>query len=228
VGVPDVNESFAEYAPSLIKDRTILFGMAAVRNVGEALVEKIVSEREVGGPYQSIYDFVRRVDPMVLNRRSMESLIKAGAFDSLGVPRLGLPATRRRNHRRHAQSPQGPLLRHLHALRRPGRRRRCRRLEGTEIALGDLEFDKSVKLDFEREMLGTYISDHPLYEIESLLAARTDGSIISIRERGEDLAKANKVVTVGGILAEVQLRTTKAGQQYAAGGARGPGRIDGD
>jgi DNA polymerase-3 subunit alpha len=64
-------------------------------------------------------------------------------------------------------------------------------------------------------MLGTYISDHPLYEIESLLAAKTDGSVISIRERGEDLAKAGKVITVGGILAEVQLRTTKAGQQYA-------------
>jgi DNA polymerase-3 subunit alpha len=81
--------------------------------------------------------------------------------------------------------------------------------------LSDLEFDKSVKLDFEREMLGTYISDHPLYEIESLLAAKTDGSIISIRERGDELSRANKVVTVGGILAEVQLRTTKAGQQYA-------------
>jgi len=67
-----------------------------------------------------------------------------------------------------------------------------------EIALSDIEFDKSVKLDFEREMLGTYISDHPLYEIESTLAERTDGSIISIRERGDDLARANKVSPSGG------------------------------
>ncbi|HEY5120073.1 MAG TPA: DNA polymerase III subunit alpha, partial [Acidimicrobiales bacterium] len=60
VGVPDVNESFAEYAPSLSAPQTILFGMAAVRNVGEALVEKIVVERETGGPFTSVYDFVRR------------------------------------------------------------------------------------------------------------------------------------------------------------------------
>jgi DNA polymerase-3 subunit alpha len=215
VGVPDVNQSFGEYAPSLSQDKTILFGMAAVRNVGEALVDKIVAEREAGGQFASVYDFVRRVDPVVLNRRTMESLIKAGAFDALGVPRLGL------------------LLKIDEIIDLTLSRRKDLSLgistlfasfggddgandwEGTEIALSDLEFDKSVKLDFEREMLGTYISDHPLYEIEDILAARTDGSIVSIRERGEDLAKAGKFITVGGILSEVQLRTTKAGQQYA-------------
>jgi DNA polymerase-3 subunit alpha len=215
VGVPDVNESFAEYAPSLRQDQTILFGMAAVRNVGEALVDKIVSEREVNGTYESVYDFVRRVDPMVLNRRSMESLIKAGAFDSLGVARLGfllrvdeiIDVTL--NRRKDLSFGISTLFAALDADGGADD------WEGTEITLSDLEFDKSVKLDFEREMLGTYISDHPLYEIESALAAKTDGSIISIRERGEDLAKANKAITVGGILAEVQLRTTKAGQQYA-------------
>ncbi|MGD0055588.1 MAG: DNA polymerase III subunit alpha [Acidimicrobiales bacterium] len=214
VGVPDVNESFAEYAPSRRQDQTILFGLAAVRNVGEALVDKIVAEREAHGPFTSIYDFVRRVDPVVLNRRSMESLIKAGAFDSLGVPRLGfllkvdeiIDVTLSR--RKDLSFGISTLFA---ALEGGG----ADDWEGTEIELSDLEFDKSVKLDFEREMLGTYISDHPLYEIESLLAAKTDGSILSIRERGDELARANKVVTVGGILAEVQLRTTKAGQQYA-------------
>ena len=214
VGVPDVNESFGEYAPSLSQDKTILFGMAAVRNVGEALVDKIVAEREAGGPFGSVYDFVRRVDPVVLNRRSMESLIKAGAFDAMGVPRLGLllkideiidlTLSRRKD-----------LSLGISTLFASFGDDGANDWEGTEIAISDLEFDKSVKLDFEREMLGTYISDHPLYEIESALAARTDGSIVSIRERGEDLAKAGKVITVGGILAEVQLRTTKAGQQYA-------------
>jgi len=90
VGVPDVNESLADYAPSQRAPMTILFGMAAVRNVGEALVERIVSEREAAGSFTSVYDFVRRVDPAVLNRRTMESLIKAGTFDSLGVTRMGL------------------------------------------------------------------------------------------------------------------------------------------
>jgi DNA polymerase III subunit alpha len=214
VGVPDVNESFAEYAPSLSQDHTILFGLAAVRNVGETLVEKIVSEREANGRFTTIYDFVRRVDPMVLNRRSMESLIKAGAFDALGVPRLGfllkvdeicdVTLARRRDHA------QGITT--LFAAFGEGDGHDW---EGTDVALSDLEFDKAVKLDFEREMLGTYISDHPLYEVESALATKTDGSIISVRERGEELARTGKAVTVGGILAEVQIRTTKMGKQYA-------------
>ena len=214
IGVPNVNESFAEYAPSLSQDQTILFGLAAVRNVGEALVEKIVDERESHGLFSSIYDFVRRVDPMVLNRRTMESLIKAGAFDALGVPRLGfllkvdeicdVTLARRRDHALGITT--------LFAAFGEGDGHDW---EGTDVALSDIEFDKSVKLDFEREMLGTYISDHPLYEVESQLAMKTDGSIISVRERGEELAHAGKAVTVGGILAEVQIRTTKMGKQYA-------------
>ncbi len=214
IGVPNVNESFAEYAPSLSRDQTILFGLAAVRNVGEALVEKIVNERESHGHFSSIYDFVRRVDPMVLNRRTMESLIKAGAFDALGVPRLGfllkvdeicdVTLARRRDHALGITT--------LFAAFGEGDGHDW---EGTDVALADIEFDKSVKLDFEREMLGTYISDHPLYEVESQLAMKTDGSIISVRERGEELAHAGKAVTVGGILAEVQIRTTKMGKQYA-------------
>jgi DNA polymerase-3 subunit alpha len=214
VGVPNVNESFAEYAPSLSLDQTILFGLAAVRNVGEALVEKIVSEREAHGQFSSIYDFVRRVDPMVLNRRTMESLIKAGAFDALGVPRLGfllkvdeicdVTLSRRRDHSLGITT--------LFAAFGEGDGHDW---EGTDVAISDIEFDKAVKLDFEREMLGTYISDHPLYEVESQLAMKTDGSIISVRERGEELAHTGKAVTVGGILAEVQIRTTKMGKQYA-------------
>jgi DNA polymerase-3 subunit alpha len=214
VGVPDVNESIADYAPSLKSENTILFGMAAVRNVGEALVEKIVAEREAKGPFLDVYDFVRRVDPMVLNRRTMESLIKAGAFDSLGVPRLAF------------------LLKVDEIIDVTLARRKDLSLgittlfaafdpegegdwEGTEIALNDIEFEQSVKLDFEREMLGTYISDHPLYGVMESLSTKTDGAIVAIRERAEELSRSPKAVTVGGILAEVQLRQTKANKQYA-------------
>ena len=214
VGVPDVNRSLADYAPSPGGERTILFGMAAVRNVGEAVVDRIVAEREAHGLFTSVYDFVRRVDPMVLNRRTMESLIKAGAFDGLGVARLGLllkideiiDVTLAR--RKDLALGISTLFA---SLGEPG----ANDWEGTEIPVSDVEFDKPVKLDFEREMLGTYVSDHPLYEFESALAAKTDGSLVHIREHGEDLARAGKVVTVGGILAEVQVRTTKAGAQYA-------------
>ena len=215
VGVPDVNQSLADYAPSGTDDKTILFGLAAVRNVGEALVDKVVAERAANGPFESVYDFCRRVDPVVLNRRSMESLIKAGVFDSLGVSRLGF------------------LLKVDEIIDVTLARRRDLSLgistlfaafgaeggdadwEGTDVPLSDVEWDKSVRLDFEREMLGTYLSDHPLYEVEGALLAKTDGSILSVLERGEELARAGKAITVGGILVEVQVRTTKTNQPYA-------------
>src|SRR5665213_2031167 len=144
VGVPDVNESFAEYAPSTTMDDTILFGLAAVRNVGEALVDKIVLEREAKGPFTSVYDFVRRVDPVVLNRRSMESLIKAGAFDSLGVARLAfllkvdeiVEVTLSR--RKDLSLGITTLFAALSSEGTDGD------WEGTEIALADIEFEQSV------------------------------------------------------------------------------------
>ncbi|HTT59881.1 MAG TPA: DNA polymerase III subunit alpha [Acidimicrobiales bacterium] len=214
VGVPDVNQSFADYTPSLSQSDTIVFGMAAVRNVGEAVVDKIVAEREAGGPFESVYDFVRRVDPVVLNRRTMESLIKAGAFDSLGVSR------------------QGFLLRADEIVEVTLARRKDLALgistlfaafdpegkgdwEGTELPVSDVEFEQSIKLDFEREMLGTYVSDHPLYGVMDVLATKTEGSIVAVRERAEEFSLSSRPVTVGGILAEVQIRQTKANKPYA-------------
>jgi DNA polymerase-3 subunit alpha len=215
IGVPDVNQSFAEYAPSLAAENTILFGMAAVRNVGEALVEKIVAEREARGAFESVYDFVRRVDPVVLNRRSMESLIKAGAFDSFGVPRQGflmkvdeiIDVTLSR--RKDLSLGITTLFAAFGGESADGD------WEGTDVPIPDMEFDQSVKLDFEREMLGTYISDHPLYDLIEALSTKTDGAIVAIRERAEELARTNKPAIVGGILAEVQLRQTKANKPYA-------------
>ncbi len=214
VGVPDVNASFADYTPSPSEERTILFGMAAVRNVGEGLVERIVHEREAHGPFASVYDFVRRVDPVVLNRRTLESLVKAGAFDSFGVSRRGL------------------LLAVDEIVELTLARRKDLSLgistlfaalggeggddwEGTEVPIPAEEFDTPVKLDFEREMLGTYVSDHPLYGVQAALAQRTDGSLGEIRERAEEIARTGRPVTVGGLLSEVQLRQTKAGRTYA-------------
>ncbi|MDH2903183.1 MAG: DNA polymerase III subunit alpha [Actinomycetota bacterium] len=214
VGVPDVNESFGEYAPSLTAPQTILFGMAAVRNVGEALVEKIVVERETAGTFASVYDFVRRVDPSVLNRRTMESLIKAGAFDSFGVARWGLllkvdELIETTLSRRKDLSLGISTL--FAALDTDG----ANDWEGTEVAIPDTEFEQSVKLDFEREMLGTYVSDHPLYAVEHVLATKTDGTLVSLREQADELAKSNRPFKIGGIFSEVQLRTTKDGRAYA-------------
>ena len=97
--VPDVNRSAAEFTPLVGADgaHRIVFGLAAVRNVGESLVDRIVAEREANGPFADLYDFCRRVDPVVLNKRTMESLVKSGAFDSLGAPGKGCASCSRRS-----------------------------------------------------------------------------------------------------------------------------------
>ena len=95
--VPDVNRSVADFAPVVeldadagVEKRSIVFGLSAVRNVGSGLVGLLIAEREANGPFADFYDFVERVDFQVLNKKTIESLIKAGAFDSLGHPRQGL------------------------------------------------------------------------------------------------------------------------------------------
>lgn len=94
--VPDINVATSEFAATQVTDPkgvnrwVIPFGLSAIRNVGEGLVERIIAERREGGAFSDFYDFCSRVDPAVLNKRTVESLIKAGAFDSLGHPRQGL------------------------------------------------------------------------------------------------------------------------------------------
>jgi len=215
VDVPDVNQSFSDYTPSLTVDKTIVFGMAAVRNVGEALVEKIVAERAAAGPFTSVHDFVRRVDPAVLNRRTMESLIKAGAFDSLGVSRLGfsmkvdelidVTLSRRKDLSLGITTLFAALADSAES----------NDWEGTEIVIPNVEYDKSVKLEFEREMLGTYISDHPLYGVESILATKTDGTVDQLKDNALEISRSPAPFRVGGIFTEVQLRKTKDDKDYA-------------
>src|SRR5205807_10575405 len=85
--VPDINLSASDFT---VRNGAIPFGLYAIRNVGEGLVGLTVAEREANGPFADFYDLCERVDPMVLNKRTVESLVKAGAFDSLGHPRKGL------------------------------------------------------------------------------------------------------------------------------------------
>src|SRR5262249_22256175 len=95
--VPDVNVSSSDFTavvqpgPEGNATRTVIpFGLSGIGNVGEGLVERIIAERQQGGPFADFYDFCARVDPTVLNKRTVESLIKAGAFDAVGHPRQGL------------------------------------------------------------------------------------------------------------------------------------------
>ena len=162
----------------------IPFGLSAIRNVGEGLVEKIIDEREKGGAFTDFYDFCSRVDPLVLNKRTVESLIKAGAFDSLGHPRQGMclvfeqivdrTLARRREADQGVMSLFGDLGVGGESV-----------FDDARVPIPDREFDKTTRLAFEKEMLGLYLSDHPLKGLESALARHVDVRIAEIREQVE-------------------------------------------
>jgi DNA polymerase-3 subunit alpha len=166
-----------------------------------------VSEREKNGPFVDFHDFVNRVDIGVLNKRTVESLIKAGAFDSLGHPRKGLlgvheliidQAVARR--RREAEGQFD-----LFALLDAGPAE-----QATRTAVPELEFAKSEKLAFEKEMLGLYVSDHPLLGAERALRRRTDGTIAEQLERDD-----GAMCVVGGVVTNLQRKFTKKGDPMA-------------
>ena len=249
VTVPDVNLSAAEFAPRVAEpdpvaadadaeadgdpgptaagqpDRPgIVFGLAAVRNVGESLVERIVIERDANGPFTDVYDFCRRVDPVVLNKRTMESLVKAGAFDSFGHPRQGLflvldeIVDRTLERRREHEVGIATLFSSLEPAEGAGDD--AGRWEGTRYPIADQEFEKAQKLAFEKEMLGLYISDHPLLGVERALARHTDCSLADMRDGaggdGPDYGGGEGVVrSVGGVVTELKRQYTKKGDLMA-------------
>ena len=213
----------------LRRTSTILFGLAAVRNVGEALVEKIVSEREANGQFSSIYDFVRRVDPMVLNRRTMESLIKAGAFDALGVPRSGFLLKVDEIMRRHARRVAATTRWASRRCSRPCGEGDGHDWEGTEIA------DLRHRVRQVRETrLRARDARHLHLGPPALRGGEPTGDE-DRRHRSSACANAARSWRVrakrspsGGILAEVQIRTTKTGKQYARVVLEDLGGFDGD
>jgi DNA polymerase-3 subunit alpha len=198
----------------------IRFGLSAVRNVGTNVVESIRRCRKANGEYTDFYDFLRKVDAVVCNKKTIESLIKAGAFDSMEHPRRGLLAV-------HADAIDSFLdVKRNEAV---GQYDLFGSLFGDdESAAGGLvvtpqipdgEWDKSDLLAFEREMLGLYVSDHPLFGLEHVLQKEADRSIASLSEDGAAGGNAvadGQVVTLAGILSGVQRRITKQGRPWAS------------
>ncbi len=206
--VPDVNLSSSDFAS---REGRIPFGLSAVRNVGEGLVERVVAERETNGPFSDFYDFCDRVDPLVLNKRSIESLVKAGAFDALGHPRRGLCQVfeqivdRTLARRRRESEGQFELFSLDLGSEAPSVD-----TDHSRVPIPQVEFDKTQRLAFEKEMLGLYLSDHPLLGVESLLRRHADTTIAEMR----DLHDAD-VRWVGGVITNVARRYTKKGDLMA-------------
>ncbi len=200
---PDVNSSQQDFA---VVGGVIHFGLNAVKNVGEAAAEAIVHARSAGGPFTSIWELTERVDPQVLNKRALESLVKCGALDSTGATRMGMLAA-------------------LDAALGHGQRISADRLAGQasifDGAFGEAEeavdvqhppiasteFDERELLRLEKETLGLYVSEHPLERVRSELRRKTDCALGDIERRRD-----GEFVTVGGIVSGLKQVTTKRGE----------------
>ncbi len=205
---PDVNASAASFAvASTAPDRTadaIRFGLAAIRNVGVGAVEAIIAARAAGGPFRSLADFCARVDTRQVNQRVIASLIKAGAMDSLGASRAQMLQTlddtldrAQRAQRDRAQGQTGLFDLGGAPVEAPP--------EGSAP-----EFTRDELLTMEREMLGLYISDHPLRRWEPVLSRRVTSTVAQLA----DLPDRQEVV-VGGLVAGVKRSVTRSGSTMA-------------
>ncbi len=198
---PDVNESAGDF--TAVGD-DIRFGMGAVRNVGHAVVDLIVAAREEKGRFTSFHDFLRKVPLQAANKRLVESLIKAGAFDSLGDTRRAL-----------VEIHEGAVERAVSDKRNEANGQVGFDFDSlwdepdqaVDAVPARPEWVKRDKLAFEREMLGLYVSDHPLAGLELTLAKHATISIAELI--GGESASDGETVTIAGLLTSVQHRTAR-------------------
>jgi DNA polymerase III subunit alpha len=202
---PDVNESEMDFAPAPGDEPAIRYGLSAVRNVGEGAVQQILAGRAAGAPFTSFAEFCRRVDPSVLTKRVLESLILAGAFDSLGYARRSLLENQ--------EKVSAPIV----AERKAEAAGQFSLFGGSDDAgridesvLQGEEFDQPELLRFEKEMLGQFVTDHPLLEVRDALASQTTHEITDLESLGD-----GDLITIGGIIGAVARKYTKRGEPYA-------------
>lgn len=205
---PDVNESHANFTPV---GRDIRFGLTAVRNVGGNVVEGIVSAREEKGRYADFNDFMEKVPALVCNKRVIESLVKAGAFDEMKHRRRALVTIHESAVDQYVDIKKNEAI---------GQDSLFGGMEdddsgfGVSVAIPEIdEWDKMTLLGHEREMLGLYVSDHPLLGLEHVLSQGTDTSIGALM-LDEERAHGS-TITVSGLITSVQRKITKRGDAWA-------------
>ncbi|VCU53883.1 DNA polymerase III subunit alpha [Thermus thermophilus] len=196
---PDVNRSGFDF---LVQGRQILFGLSAVKNVGEAAAEAILRERERGGPYRSLGDFLKRLDEKVLNKRTLESLIKAGALDGFGE--------------------RARLLASLEGLLRWAAETREKARSGMMGLFSEVEepplaeaapLDEITRLRYEKEALGIYVSGHPILRYPGLRETATC-TLEELPDLARDLPPRSRVL-LAGMVEEVVRKPTKSGGMMA-------------
>ncbi|MDA1000431.1 MAG: DNA polymerase III subunit alpha [bacterium] len=198
---PDVNASGKDF---IVEGEAIRFGLAAVKNVGVGAVDAVLESRGADGPFRSLEDFCRRVELRQLNRRAMESLIKAGAFDSLGTGRAQSVASldavleSAAREQRNTAVGQGSLFAPEDAV-------------VSTLAMTDVpEWPDRDRLAFEREVLGFYVSGHPLDDYQSLIRRLTNATSLSL----SDISSGQRV-RMAGLIRSSRIRTTRSGKRMA-------------
>ena len=208
---PDINEGVSGFS---VSGNSIRYGLSAIKSVGRAVVEVIISEREAGGPFPTLEDFVSRMSNREVNKRTLESFIKSGALDSL-------PGTRKQK-----------LYVSSELLENKAREKKTV-MEGQmsffdiapeedkgnfQVSFPDVgEFDKETLLAFEKETLGIYVSGHPMEAYQELwqknVTARTSDFIVD--EDGHTVVEDNSIVVVGGMITAKKVKTTRTSQLMA-------------
>ena len=206
---PDINVSNADFTPT---DDGIRFGLTGIRGVGRAVADAIVAERQENGPYTSLHDYVERLDPKNCNRKTLEALIKSGAFDSTGYTRKQLMYF----------VDETPLL--------ESASKRARDKVAGQVSMFDLfgddedmgfkieipapdgiEWPKRQKLLYEKDIMGMYVSDHPLKPYERVMATMSKFRIGDLAERKNSIERSTFV----GMISKVTPKITKTGKRMA-------------
>jgi DNA polymerase III subunit alpha len=199
---PDVNASVQDFAAV---GSDIRFGLGAVRNVGANVVDAVVSARAGKGAFTDLNDFLSKVPALVCNKRVIESLAKSGAFDSLGHHRAALVAV-------HEQAVDAVIdVKRNQAHGQDSLFGDTGEQGGFSITVPEGEWDKATLLAFEREMLGLYVSSHPLDGAERVLDAGRDTTIAGLLASGRE----EGMVRISGIVSGLQRKVTKQGSPWA-------------
>ena len=196
VSTPDINLSSSDFT---VNDNEILFGLSAVRNVGDITADKIVLERESNGDFESIEDFLSRIDSRSLNKRGVEALIQGGGLDKFGHTRKGMFDSaielieNAKELKANKENNQGSLF-------------EMEDSNSTTISIKNSEWDKKELLEREREMLGFFVSEDPLEGYGEVLKSESTHSIIELQSL-EDEEEIN--VTISGLISNVQKRVSR-------------------
>jgi DNA polymerase-3 subunit alpha len=205
---PDVNESVADFSAV---GEDVRFGLKSVRNVGSNVIESLVSTRKTKGKYSSFADFLDKAEIAALNKRAVESLIKAGAFDSLGHTRKGLTSVHEdaidsvipvKKAEAHGQD---SLFGGMDSAEEEGPS------FGLDFKIGEGEWPRRQLLATEREMLGLYVSAHPLDGAEHILSVHRDTTISELLNSG----RTEGTVKLSGLITGIERRMTKQGNAWA-------------